>query len=138
MSLAGPGANLALFLLAGLLIRIGATAGWLAAPETVNYSQLVAPIASPLGDTLGLALSVMFTINLLLVLLNLIPVPPLDGSGAIGLLLDENTTRRYQDWVARSGAAWLGLLVAFLLIGSIFPRAFILAVNQLYPGISYG
>jgi Zn-dependent protease len=138
MSLAGPGANLALFLLAGLLIRAGALVGWLEAPESVNFSQLIASGASPLADTLGLTLSILFSMNLLLLLLNLIPVPPLDGSGALGLLLSEDATRSYQDWVARSGFAWIGILIAWWLIGWIFHPAFIIAVNLLYPGVYYG
>ena len=36
---------------------------------------------------MALLLSVLFTLNLLLCVFNLIPVPPLDGSGALGLLL---------------------------------------------------
>jgi len=138
MSLAGPGANLALFLLAGLLIHAGALSGVLDPPESVSFSKLIAPTSSPLGDTLALTLSILFSMNLLLLLLNLIPMPPLDGSGAIGLLLSEDATRRYQDWVARSGIGWIGILIAWQLIGWIFHPAFIFAVNLLYPGIYYG
>lgn len=138
MSLAGPGANLALFLLAGLLIHAGALSGVLDPPETVNFSKLIAPTSSPLGDTLALTLSILFSMNLLLLLLNLIPMPPLDGWGALGLLLREDTARSVQDWVARSGFGWFGILIAWWLIGAIFHPAFIAAVNLLYPGIYYG
>jgi Zn-dependent protease len=138
MSLAGPGANFALLLLAGLLIRAGGMAGWFEPPASVSFSQLTAPVASPLGDTLGLTLSVLFSMNLLLFVLNLLPVPPLDGSGALGLLLSEDATRRYQEWVAHSGIAWIGLLVAWQLIDHIFWPAFLFSVGLLYPGVSYG
>ncbi len=138
MSLAGPGANLALVLLAGLLIRAGALSGWLDAPESVSFSQVIAPGGSPIGDTAALTLSILFSMNLLLLLLNLIPVPPLDGWGALGLLLSEDTTRSYQDWVARSGMAWIGILIAWQLIGWTFHPAFLFAVNLLYPGVYYG
>jgi Zn-dependent protease len=138
MSLAGPGANLALVLLAGLLIRAGALSGWLEAPESVSFSRVIAAGQSPLGDTAALTLSILFSMNLLLLLLNLIPVPPFDGWGALGLLLSEDTTRLYQDRVAGSGLAWIGILIAWQLIGWIFHPAFLFAVNLLYPGVYFG
>jgi len=50
----------------------------------------------------------------------------------------EDTTRSMQDWVARSGFGWFGILIAWWLIGAIFHPAFIAAVNLLYPGVYYG
>jgi Zn-dependent protease len=138
MSLAGPAANLGLFLFAALLIRGGAELGAFAPPDSVNFSRLIGPTASELGDTLALMLGILLSMNLLLLLLNLIPVPPLDGFGALGLLLGEEGMRRCQDWVAHSGFGWFGILIAWFVIGEIFHPAFLAVVNLLYPGVYYG
>ena len=39
--------------------------------------------------TVATLISILFTLNLLLLVFNLIPLPPLDGAGAVGLLLPE-------------------------------------------------
>ena len=53
----------------------------------------------------------IFSLNLLLMVFNLLPVPPLDGSGAVVLLLPEHMVPKYQN------ALWshpqLGLLGIF-------------------------
>ena len=40
--------------------------------------------------------------------------------------------------MAQPGFAFLGLLVAWNLFGQIFSPVFLLGVNLLYPGLSYG
>lgn len=62
VSLAGPAANLFLCILFGLLVRV--SAGW--APDAVRQVFLIGSI-----------------VNGTLMLLNLLPVPPLDGWGAL-------------------------------------------------------
>jgi Zn-dependent protease len=69
---------------------------------------------------------------------NLIPVPPLDGSGAVTLLLGEGAARRFQALLRRPQFAWIGLLAAWLLIGELFGPIHLAAVNLLYPEFSYG
>ena len=56
----------------------------------------------------------LFSLNLLLGTFNLLPVPPLDGSTGIMLLMGENTAQRYLDWLRGSSYARLGLLVGLL------------------------
>jgi Zn-dependent protease len=56
----------------------------------------------------------LFSLNLLLGTFNLLPVPPLDGSTAILLLMSESTALRYLDWLRGSSYARLGLLVGLL------------------------
>ena len=138
MSLAGPAANLALVLLAVAAIRGGAALGHFVAPESVNFTTITAAAQPGVGDAVATFLSLLFTMNLLLCVFNLIPVPPLDGSGAIGLLVQEDTARRIQEWMQQPALAWGGILVAWLLIPRIFGPVFLTAVNWLYPGVSYG
>ncbi len=139
MSLAGPGANLVLVLAAGLAIRLGLGAGVFHAPEWIGLTQVVASPSSGAFATLATLVSIGFTLNLLLLVFNLIPLPPLDGSGALGLILSENAARglRRLLWV-NPQLSMLGLLAAWFLIEPIFRPIHLLAVNLLYPGIRYG
>jgi Zn-dependent protease len=138
MSLAGPAANFTLMLLAGIAIRVGMAAGYLAAPESINYANLT--VSAHTGDpTFGAtALSILFVLNLVLGTFNLLPVPPLDGHTGVMLFMSENTAHRYLDWVRGSGYAMLGLIVAWYAFDKIFAVVFAIALRLLYPGINYG
>src|SRR5437763_6424093 len=114
MSLAGPGANFALVILAGLVIHVGIWMGVFRAPESAGFMH-VAVGTSP-GAAAGAAtfLSLMFSLNLLLGSFNLIPVPPLDGFAALGLLLPEQGARRFQQLgYSIRGFAYFGLMIAW-------------------------
>jgi len=84
-------------------------------------------------------LSVMFSLNLLLCVFNLLPVPPLDGFGAIGLFLREDTAGRLREFAQRmQGFSMIGLLVAWKIFDPVFDPIFILSLKALYPGHGYG
>ena len=88
--------------------------------------------------TAALLLSILFTLNLLLMIFNLIPFPPLDGAGAIGLFFSEEGARRVQGLLHRPQLSLLGLLLAWIAMRRIFGPIHRLAVNLLYPGQGYG
>lgn len=137
MSLAGPAANLSLAGLAAAALRTGLATGIFASPEQLGFSRLVASADGFTG--LATALSILFTLNLLLGLFNLLPVPPLDGSGALPLVLSTSAARRYQEaLLGQPGLALLGLVIAWRLFGELFQPLFLLAVNLLHPGVTYG
>ena len=140
MALAGPGANAVLLLLAALMIRMAVGMGSMEAPESIWLTQVVVATGPPGSLTSGAAflLSAFFTMNLVLLLLNLIPVPPLDGSGAMPLLLPEAWAASYRDFCARPGFAFIGILIAWTIFGKILMPVFLVAVNLLYPGLQYG
>ena len=78
-------------------------------------------------------------INTILMVVNLIPIPPLDGSGALPLILPERWTQQYQRLLwGQPGLAWLGILIAWQVFGAIFRPVFLFAVNLIYPGVHYG
>ena len=83
-------------------------------------------------------LSILFSLNLLLCIFNLIPLPPLDGSGAIGLLVAEDTAVRIQEVLRQPGAALIGLIVAWTLMRELFWPVLLGAIRLLYPEYSYG
>lgn len=138
MAAAGPAANLLLVLLAGLALRGLWGAGVLAAPETLEFDRLAAA-AVPWADGLVPLLSVLFSLNLLLLVFNLLPLPPLDGSAIFPLVLGENAARGYRQLLrAQPFLSLMGLLLAWNLFGPLFRPVYRFALNLLYPGHSYG
>jgi Zn-dependent protease len=136
MSVAGPAANLLLVIAAGALIRAGIAVGVFFPPQWIRFADVVGAEAG-LPSAVASFLSVLFTLNLLLFLFNLFPLPPLDGSGALGLLLPESAARRVQLWLRHPTLSLLGILLAWTLIGPVFGRVHVLAVELLYPGLGY-
>lgn len=132
MAVAGPAANLMLVLLAAFAIRGGVTAGWFYAPETVSFSHVTAPIGEGPAAAGALILSIFFTLNLVLFAFNLLPVAPLDGSGAMPLLLSDDAARRYRLVMAQPMISLIGLLLAWKIFGVIFGPIHLTALNLLY------
>ncbi len=141
MSLAGPGANLVIVLLSGLVIRAGILLGFFAFPESIHFGLVVVPAGGADG-LIGMAttgLGIAFCLNLLLFTFNLLPLPPLDGSGAIPLLLPVETARNYMSFLySQPMLAWAGIMVAWNIFDKIYYPAFSLAIKLLYPEVSYG
>lgn len=135
MSLAGPAANLLLVLVAGTAVRLGVRFGIFAPPPSITFSQLVA--TAPGFGGLGTVVSILFTLNLVLFAFNLIPLPPLDGSGALGLVLGPTATLRYQALIREPLISIIGLLAAWRLFGYVFSPLHTLALDLLYPGLLY-
>jgi Zn-dependent protease len=137
MALAGPAANILLMLVAVLGIRIGILTGALVAPESARFTRVVA--AAHRGPLEGVAifLSILFSLNLLLALFNLLPIPPLDGHGAICLLFTEDFARRFTAATKNPSLAMIGLLVCWKVFGYLFDPLFRLALNVLYPEAGY-
>jgi Zn-dependent protease len=138
MALAGPGANLSLIIIAAILINIGVALGVFYSPDSISFGHLTAASAGGFADAVALLLGVVFSLNLVLFVLNMLPLPPLDGSGALPLVLSPEATRRYQDFIWRQRAlGWIGIIVAWQLFDFVFNPLFLAAVNLLYPGVSY-
>ncbi len=137
MALAGPAANLLLIVVAALLIRVGILLGVFAAPQEATWTQATVAQSSGPAAGVAVAVSILFSLNLILLVFNLLPVPPLDGSEVLTLLLDEGTAQRYRDLMAQPAAPIIGLVIAWNLVGFILPAVHALALNLLYPGAGY-
>lgn len=139
MALAGPAANMVLVVAAVLGIRAGVAAGAYLPPESVTFESVVLAPGGGLAGAIATLLSVVFSLNILLAVFNLLPFPPLDGGGAVPLLLSEELTRKYQDIVWGNPAiGWIGILIAWQLFGYVFDPVWLGLVNLLYPGVAYG
>jgi Zn-dependent protease len=114
------------------------SAGVLYPPQRVHFGEIAGTDAAGLWPGVAKMLGVFFSLNLLLAAFNLLPLPPLDGSGALPLLLTPAGTRRYQDFIWSNPAlGWVGFLIAWRLFDVIFNPIFFGALNLLYPGVTY-
>ncbi len=138
MALAGPGSNLLLVVAAGFAIRFGIMAEVFYPPPVAHFTQIVAAVTPGVWETAATLLSIAFTLNLLLCVFNLFPLPPLDGAAAIGVLVSEDAARRWQAWMAQPHFARFGIQLAWFAIVAVFSPIHRLALNLLYPEYSYG
>lgn len=112
MSLAGPVANFTLAIIAGLAIRFGASAGLFTQGNT---------LFSDSSDAILNLLGIMFFLNILLGTFNMLPLPPLDGFTAIGILLPESLAYKLEEFRQTAGMFQLvGLIVAWQVAGYFF------------------
>ncbi len=138
MALAGPGANLLLVLVAAAIISVGVKTSVFTAPSSVFFSQVTEAASAGPAQAVAFVLSVFFSLNLVLLLLNLIPVPPLDGYGALALVLPRSALEACQGFSRQPMIGWVGILVAWKVFGSLYHPVFLFAVNLLYPSAQYG
>ena len=137
MALAGPMANFVVVIISGLLLRIGLEFGFFSPPESIGFSLVVEAPARGLVNALATLLSIFFTLNLVLMVFNLIPLPPLDGSSIIPLFLEKNKGQKYLDFVWNPQFRMIGMLGAWFLFSRIFNPFHLIALNLLYLGIGY-
>jgi Zn-dependent protease len=135
MAAAGPLANLALALIGFIVLKAGLEAGiW--QPYISDYYELdhlVAAIGGEGGllDGLGRFCSVLLSLNLLLFLFNLIPLPPMDGAAVVGGLFEP--ARGLRERLRRSPMFGLiGLLIAWQIFPYIFWPLYTPVLNLLY------
>jgi len=138
MALAGPAANFMLILIAALLIRTGMVAGFFEAPESVQgFEQMVAAKAPGLARGAAVLLGVLFSLNLILLVFNLLPLPPLDGSEIVTLFLSDSAAEQYRNMLAQPAVQMVGLIVAWRVVDFLLDPAQLIALNLLYPGAGY-
>jgi Zn-dependent protease len=138
MALAGPGANFALVILSAIAIRVGIAIGAFAMPDSVSFTHVVEPVGTGIAGFAATFLSIVFVLNLLLGTFNLLPVPPLDGSSVVTLLMPEETALKFMHWIRTGGFAMIGLLLAWYAFDRIFGFVFHLGLMALYPGSRWG
>ena len=126
MAAAGPAANLLLALSMLAFVRLGIGLGLFETGAAGSWATLVTPAwgHEPSGwiAFAAKALSIMLSLNVLLAVFNLVPLPPLDGSAVIDLLLPP----RMMGIMRRLGPAGsiLGLFVAWKFFPSVVPPLF--------------
>ncbi|MFP6656402.1 MAG: site-2 protease family protein, partial [Myxococcota bacterium] len=115
MALAGPAANLALAFLAALIVQVGLMSGLFEAPASIHFSQITVAVGDSSGLMAGAAflLSIFFSLNLLLFVLNMIPLPPLDGSGALPLIIPDEWLGGYRRLIHHPLVGFIGIVIVW-------------------------
>ncbi len=134
MSLAGPVSNLVLALICIVVMFVGLKTGMFS-PGKHMYFQVVTAEQGSLLWGMTTLLSMLLLMNLLMFVLNIIPIPPLDGSTVIPLFLNTQQTRRYQAFIAKPVFSLVGMFFIFFLIKYIYPPVHMLALRLVYSAI---
>jgi Zn-dependent protease len=124
VSLAGPLSNIALALVAGVMLRVALGA---------SHAGLGSPLAQILIS--------IAVINLFLAFFNLIPIPPLDGAGVLSAILPVEYAKKYESLGRYGTLIVLGLIVlggfgGISVIGLVImpPAAFLF---RLFTGLNF-
>ena len=139
MAAAGPAANLLIAGLAFAGLKLGLALGAFQAPAIAHFNAVVEPTSAGFAlEYLARMLSILLTLNVLLAVFNLLPLPPLDGAAVVGLLVPEHVAHRLISFARAPGFSMIGLLIAW----QVFPRftgpLFHLVLSLLHPQANYG
>ena len=115
MSLAGPTANLIVVIASFVLLKIGLSAGVF---QFSGNTILVAgnPVES-IWHPIANLVSILYFLNIILLVFNLIPLPPLDGAEGILLLFPENKADSIRQNLNTIGI--FGIFIAWLIFNKI-------------------
>ena len=119
MAAAGPLSTLLLAFVAALAIHAGIAAGvW--APSGTGLGQVVVDASTGEASAFSTFVSVLFSVNVLIGLFNMIPVAPLDGHAMVPIFLNERLTRKWFSLFDDPSASIFGFAIAFLLFSKGF------------------
>jgi Zn-dependent protease len=135
MALAGPAANFTLVIASAIAIRIGLATGAFTVPDEYGFAHIVDAAHPGIAGFAATFLSIVFVLNLLLATFNLLPVPPLDGSSAVTLLMPERTALGYMEWIRTGGFAFIGIVLAWYAFDRIFPYVLHFGLTVLFHGV---
>lgn len=136
MAAAGPIGNLMLAGVAFVLLKMGLASGWFVAPPSVSFDSLVQATTQS-SDLLASLLSIFLMLNVLLFTFNLLPLPPLDGSAVLALVLPGPQAQQLQEYATQPWLQILGLAIAWKVFPLISGPLFLIVLRLLHPGESY-
>ena len=137
MSLAGPAANFLLFAVALLIIKIGYACGVFYAPESINFSVVTAAASEGLYESLSMILSIFLSLNLILMLFNLLPLPLFDGSSLLLFFVKGDQAKKVFEFIHNPGFRFLSIIVAWKIFSYLYSPIHLFVINHLYPGVVY-
>lgn len=133
MAAAGPGSNLLVTAIAGIVMIIGLNSGLFKLPEnSLQLEHLVHADGSPMLEKTCMLLSMLFTLNMVLFTFNLLPLPPLDGATMLALILKPSQFRSFTTMMRHPMIGIFGILIAWNVFPIIFTPIFNFALNLVY------
>lgn len=127
VAFAGPGINIAIAVVFGLLFRFGSGAF----PGALGGGGIL--------EALLLLCGVVVPVNLFLAFLNLIPIPPLDGSKIMLALLPMSPRLRFERWLSLlTGGQNIVLFIVVLLFLSWFLLDYVVLLVRVLTALLVG
>ncbi len=123
MSLAGPMGNFLLCAIGFILIVVLVKSGTLLLTTSGSLDSIVVAVNdSPgaLSGALAKGLSILFSLNLLLGVFNLLPILPMDGAAVLEGFFPESAGQFFQKMRMNPGMGFFGLIIAW----NVFPWIF--------------
>lgn len=138
MALAGPAANFALAAMGAISVHAGLWAGVFHTPDTVSFTRMVEASTPGLAEGVAQFLSLLFSLNMLLGVFNLLPIPPLDGFSAVALFMSEERAKRFEE-SARSmrNFSYVGLFIGWQIFNNVYDPLMSVCLKILYPWTRY-
>lgn len=134
MSLAGPLSHLPAVAISFTVMYFGLRNGFFAYPS--HYGDMF-PVAVGDGGSAAYALAfflnIVFKLNIILLIFNLIPLPPLDGAGVWDLFIQKEESRLRWHYTAASYSL-AGLALAWWLFPRIYSPIYSFLLRILYLG----
>jgi len=132
MAAAGPLGNFMIAAAAFTLIKVGLGSGIFIPPEhRIGLDSLVVSADATQGFVSTL-LSILLMLNVFLGVFNLLPLPPLDGSAVLALVLSRDQALRLQEYTSQPWLQLLGLAVAWKLFPFLGGPLFSTVLRLLY------
>jgi Zn-dependent protease len=131
MALAGPISNFLIAIVTASVIYLGLSAGVF----SLDLSPLVTSTEGPFLEGAAMFLSVLFILNVILGVFNLMPIPPLDGYSVLGLFVPERVFLSLLTYARRPGFSLFGVILAYQifphLVGPVLKMAIALFLSPL-------
>ncbi|MEC8495517.1 MAG: hypothetical protein VXZ39_11365, partial [Planctomycetota bacterium] len=105
-------------------LSMGAFETGLDGTVALPWADVVRGTGSPVAHSLAIFSSLLLVQNLLLFIFNLFPIPPMDGSAALPLVIPEGPMHKVRALFAEPWAPFVGLIVAWNLFPEVFYPAF--------------
>ena len=120
VAVAGPLANLIIALIAVVIMFIGSKNGIFQPVRDPWFHEFVIGEKGTAWEYIGYVVSLMLTLNVFLAVLNMMPVPPLDGSNVPLFFLQGRAADSYQQFIRQP---WM-FLVTIVIIFRLFPNIY--------------
>ena len=116
-----------------MALKAGLSTGVWERPDQIRFDLLVVTAGEDAAgwEALGRLCSVMLTLNVVLFLFNLLPIPPMDGASVLAGL-SESARRLRERMRANAYSGWIGILIAWFLFGYLFRPIFSEVLAWLY------
>ncbi len=135
MALAGPLSNLVLIVVSITALIIGYRIGIFEMPDNMNFAHLTEATLGGFWPFLAALLSAFLSMNIVLFVFNMMPLPPLDGSGIVPILLPHGLATKYMQFMKKPFLVFGGLFLAWRWMDLVYDPVFSTFIRILYPGI---